>query len=196
MTGQALAGLRVVDFTWVGAGPAVTRFLADFGAEVIRIESRTRLDPFRHAPPFVADTPGIERSGQFLSLNTSKRHVTLNLTHASGRALVRRLVARSDVVAENFSADVMPRWQLAYPDLQAVKPDLIMLSLSMEGRTGPRRDVSGFGTVLQAAAGLSHLTGWPDRPPSASSPCGAAAPCPIPLSRRETCDPVMRRRRP
>ncbi len=161
-----LQGIRVVDFTWVGVGPMLTRYLGDFGAEVIRIESRTRLDPFRHTPPFVEEKPGIERSGQFLNLNTSKCHVTLNLNHPKACQLARRLVAQADVVVENFTSQVMEKWQLTYADLREVRPDLIMLSLSMEGRTGPRRHIAGFGTVLQAAAGLSHLTGWPDRGPS------------------------------
>ncbi len=149
----------------MGVGPIVTRYLADFGAEVIRIESRTRLDSFRYAPPFVAEKPGVERSGQFLSLNTSKCHVTLNLNHPQARDLTRRLIAQADVVAENFTPHVMEQWHFTYADLCQLKPDLIMLSLSMEGRTGPHRAVHGFGTVLQAAAGLSHLMGWPDRPP-------------------------------
>lgn len=161
-----LQGIRVVDFTWVGVGPMLTKYLGDFGAEVIRVESRTRLDPLRHSPPFVEQRPGIERSGHFLNLNTSKCHVTLNLNHPKARQLVRRLVAQSDIVAENFTSQVMEKWQLTYADLRAVRPDLIMLSLSMEGRTGPHRHIAGFGTVLQAAAGLSHLMGWPDRGPS------------------------------
>jgi benzylsuccinate CoA-transferase BbsF subunit len=166
MHAQVLAGLRVVDFTWVGVGPLLTKYLADFGAEVIRIESRTHLDSFRYAPPFVGGKPGIERSGHFLNLNTSKSHVTLNLNHPQGRELARRLVAKADVVAENFTSHVMERWRLTYEDLRRVKPDLLMISLSMEGRTGPHREALGFGTVLQAGAGLAHLTGWPDRPPA------------------------------
>jgi crotonobetainyl-CoA:carnitine CoA-transferase CaiB-like acyl-CoA transferase len=166
MAGQALAGLRVIDFTWVGAGPLLTKYLADFGAEVIRVESRTHLDPLRYAPPWVEDKPGLERSAQFLNLNTSKRHVTLNLSHTQGRTLARRLITQADVVAENFAAHVMEHWGLSYPELRLMKPDLLMISLSMAGRTGPHREVAGFGTVLQAAAGLSHLTGWPDRPPT------------------------------
>lgn len=166
MVAQALAGLRVVDFTWVGVGPLLTKYLADFGAEVIRVESRTHPDLLRYAPPFVAAQPGIERSGQFLNLNTSKYHVTLNLQHPQGRHLARRLIAQADVVAENFTSHVMETWELTYEELRRVKPDLVMISLSIAGRTGPQRDVSGFGTVLQAAAGLCHLTGWPDRPPT------------------------------
>lgn len=166
MARQALAELRVIDFTWVGVGPLLTKYLADFGAEVIRIESRTRLDSFRYAPPFVEEKPGIERSGHFLNLNTSKLHVTLNLNHPQGRDLAGRLIAGADVVAESFSTHVMEKWRLTYDDLRPGKPDLVMISLSMAGRTGPHRDARGFGTVLQAAAGLADLTGWPDRPPS------------------------------
>jgi crotonobetainyl-CoA:carnitine CoA-transferase CaiB-like acyl-CoA transferase len=166
MTEQALAGLRVVDFTWVGVGPLLTKYLADFGAEVIRIESRTHLDSLRYAPPCVEGKPGIERSGHFLQLNTSKYHVSLNLNHPQGRELACRLIAEADVVAENFTSHVMEKWRLTYEDLRRVKPDLVMISLSMEGRTGPHREASGFGTVLQAAAGLAYVTGWPDRPPS------------------------------
>jgi benzylsuccinate CoA-transferase BbsF subunit len=166
MPGQALAGLRVIDFTWVGVGPLLTKYLADFGAEVIRIESRTHLDSFRFAPPFVGNTPGIERSAHFLNLNTSKSHVTLNLNHPQGRALAYRLIAQADVVAENFTSHVMERWCMTYEDLRQVKPDLVMISLSMAGRTGPHRDVLGFGTVLQAAAGIAYVTGWPDRSPT------------------------------
>ncbi len=166
MDGRALAGLRVIDFTWVGVGPLLTKYLADFGAEVIRIESRTHPDSLRYAPPFVEDKPGIERSGYFLNLNTSKLHVTLNLNHPQGRKLACRLIAEADVVAENFSAHVMEQWRLTYEDLRQLKPDVVMISLSMEGRTGPHRQALGFGTVLQATAGLVHLTGWPDRPPS------------------------------
>ena len=166
MHGQALAGLRVIDFTWVGVGPLLTKYLADFGAEVIRIESRTHLDSFRFAPPFVGNTPGIERSAHFLNLNTSKSHVTLNLSHPQGRELAYRLIAQADVVAENFTSHVMAQWRMTYEDLRQVKPDLVMISLSMAGRTGPHRDVLGFGTVLQAAAGLAYVTGWPDRSPA------------------------------
>jgi benzylsuccinate CoA-transferase BbsF subunit len=166
MTGQALSGLRVVDFTWAGVGPLFTKYLADFGAEVIRVESRTHPDSFRSAPPFVEDRVGDERSGYFLNLNTSKLHVTLNLGQVRARELARRLIARADVVAENFSAHVMEDWQLTYDDLRQETPSLIMVSLSLQGRSGPQRHRRGFGTVLQAAAGLVHLTGWPDRPPS------------------------------
>jgi len=161
-----LAGLRVIDFTWVGVGPLLTKYLGDFGAEVIRIESRTHPDPFRYAPPFVEAQPGVERSGHFLPLNTSKWHVTLNLNQAKGRDLARRLIAGADIVAENFTSHVMEQWGLTYADLRRLNAALVMISLSMQGRTGPQRDMAGFGTVLPAAAGLCHLTGRPGPPPA------------------------------
>lgn len=164
-TVRPLDGVRIADFSWVGVGPLGTKHLADAGAEVIRIESTLRSDTLRRAGPFPDGIEGLERSGHYYNLNTSKLGLSLNLTHPRARELARRLVAVSDVVVESFTTRVMAGWQLAYDDLCRVRPDIIMVSASMEGRTGPHKDYLGFGTALQSTAGITWMTGWPDRGP-------------------------------
>ncbi|MCS6801496.1 MAG: CoA transferase [Chloroflexota bacterium] len=164
----ALAGVRVLDFSWVGAGPLLTFQLAAHGAEVIRVESALRPDVLRLSPPYVRGEPNLETSGYFFPLNASKRSIALNLATAEGRAIARQLAARCDIVVDSFTPRVMPRWGLDHAALRRDHPDLIVLSLSMLGATGPHRDALGFGTVLQAAAGYPAVTGWPDRDPVAT----------------------------
>ena len=160
-----LSGIRVVDFSWVGVGPVTTKYLADHGAEVIRIESLDRPDTLRRAAPFVGGVPGYERSGHFFNLNSSKKSLCLDMAHPEARAVARQLIERSDVVAESFTSHVMSGWELDYEHVRAFKPDIIYISMSMEGRTGSHKDHLGFGTALQAMAGYSQITGWPDRGP-------------------------------
>lgn len=162
-----LAGLRVLDFSWVGAGPLTTLQLAVCGAEVIRVESALRPDVLRLSPPFVGGEPNLETSGYFFPLNASKRSVALNLATDEGRAVARRLATVCDIVVDSFTPRVMPGWGLDHVTLRRDRPDVIVLSLSMVGATGPDRDALGFGTVLQAAAGYPAVTGWPDRGPVA-----------------------------
>jgi benzylsuccinate CoA-transferase BbsF subunit len=163
----ALAGVRVLDFTWVGAGSFTTKLLADHGADVIKVESRSHLDSLRTGPPFASGERGINRSGYFAERNTSKRSVCLDLRTEPGRALARRLVDRCDVVANNFRPGVMERFGLGYDDLRGAHPGLVYLSMSMQGSTGPHRDYLGYGLTIAALVGLHELTGLPDR-----YPCG------------------------
>jgi crotonobetainyl-CoA:carnitine CoA-transferase CaiB-like acyl-CoA transferase len=163
----ALAGLRVLDFSWVGAGPLTTLHLAFYGAEVIRVESALRPDVLRLSPPYVNREPNLETSGYFFPLNAGKRSVALNLATEEGRDIARRLARQCDIVVDSFTPRVMAGWGLDYPALRRERPDLIVLSLSMLGATGPDRNALGFGTVLQAAAGYPAVTGWPDRDPLA-----------------------------
>jgi crotonobetainyl-CoA:carnitine CoA-transferase CaiB-like acyl-CoA transferase len=160
----ALAGIKIADFSWAVAGPVATKYLAFFGADVIKVESHTRLDGPRIAPPFKGK-PGRNNSGYFADHNGSKRSVSLNLKDPRGVDLAKRLVAWADVVCENFAPGVMARWRLSYEDLVRIKPDTIMLSSSMQGQDGPHADHPGFGITLQALVGLNHFTGWPDRDP-------------------------------
>jgi crotonobetainyl-CoA:carnitine CoA-transferase CaiB-like acyl-CoA transferase len=166
--GRSLEGLRILDLSWVGAGPLTTTHLAMHGAEVIRVESSTHPDVLRVTPPFINREPSIETSGYYHPLNPSKLGLSLNLTTPEARLIVEDLVRISDAVVESFTPRVLESWGLGYGDLRKIRPDIVMLSLSMAGRTGPERDYLGFGTVLQASAGFTAITGWPDRDPVAS----------------------------
>ncbi len=161
----ALDGIRVVDFGHVWAGPYATALLADLGAEVIKIESETRLDVHRRQGPYAGGHAGIDRSGVWNAQNRGKLGCTLNLATPEGVALAKRLVAVSDVVVENFAPRVMARLGLDYPALRLVRPDLVMVSLPGFGSTGPDREHVSYGQSLIAAAGIAATTGYPDGPP-------------------------------
>jgi len=160
-----LEGIRIADFSWVVAGPFTTMWLATMGAEVIKVESSTHTDVNRRLPPFADGVPGPERSGLWQGLNVSKRSCTINLTTERGQALALELVKQSDVVVENFSYGQMDRFHLSWDELRAVRPDLIMLSSSGLGRTGPHRRYVTFGPPLTAMTGLSSITGLEGGPP-------------------------------
>ena len=164
-----LAGIRIADFTWIGAGSYTTKLLADFGADVIKVESSTHMDTLRSTPPFKDGIKGIERSGYFADRNTSKRCMRLNLKHPQGLALAKRLIACSDVVANNFRPGVMDRLGLGYAAAQALRPDIVYLSMSMQGGTGPHTKYVGFGLTIGALAGIHYSSGPPDRPPAGTS---------------------------
>lgn len=158
-------GLRVADFSWVGVGPTVAKYLADHGAEVIRIESSTYPEALRRVGPYVDDVPGIDNSGYFANFNSSKRGVSINLKHPEGPALARELVAKCDVVTESYTPGTMARFGVSFEELSAGREDLVMISMPLYGQTGPWAHYAGFGHILQAASGYNHLTGWPDEPP-------------------------------
>jgi crotonobetainyl-CoA:carnitine CoA-transferase CaiB-like acyl-CoA transferase len=162
-----LSGLKVLDFTWAYAGPAVTRYLADYGATVVHVESQSKLDALRSGQPFKDGEFGIERSGGFVNVNSGKLGLGLNMTAPGARELALRLVDWADVVVENFSPRAMKAWGLDYATLCERKPELVMLSTSLNGQTGPEALLAGYGTMGAALAGFGFLTGWPDRPPSA-----------------------------
>lgn len=161
-----LHGVRVADFTWVGAGSFVTKMLADAGADVVKIESGKYLDSLRLSPPFKDRKRGVNRSGYFADRNTSKRSFLLNLKHSRARELALRLIATSDIVANNFTPGVMERFGLDYEAVRKIKPDVIYLSLSMQGATGPHSSYLGYGLTIAALAGLHHLSGLPERAPA------------------------------
>lgn len=161
----ALAGVKIADFSWVGAGPRATKDLADHGATVVKVESRKRLDLGRLSPPFKNGKRDPDGSAFFAITNTSKLGVTINLSDPRGIAVAKRLIAWADVVVENFGKGFMERLGLDYPTLSKERPDLIMLSVSVAGRTGPMSDLRGYGNSAAALSGLAALSGWPDRPP-------------------------------
>lgn len=164
MTG-ALAGVKIADFSWVGAGPRATKDLADHGATVVKIESKKRLDLGRLSPPFKDGKPDPDGSAFFGITNTGKLGVTINLSDPRGIAVAMKLVAWADVVVENFGKGFMERLGLDYASIAATRPDIIMLSVSVAGRTGPMSDLRGYGNSAAALSGLAALSGWPDRPP-------------------------------
>jgi benzylsuccinate CoA-transferase BbsF subunit len=161
-----LAGVRVVDMTWAWAGPHGTQLLGWLGAEVIKVESRTRLDHSRlRSLMGGAMQDGPDHSTIFNDLNTNKLSITLDLQREEARALLRRLVATSDVLVQNMRPGVMERLGLGYEDLHRVKPDLVMLSQSAVGSSGPERSYAGYAPTFAALAGIADLTGYPDEPP-------------------------------
>jgi len=158
-------GLKVLEFGSGAAGPIATRYLADHGATVVRIESRQRPDFLRIYPPHVGDPRDLDGAIFFAVLNCNKLSVTINLRDPRGGAVAKRLVAWCDVVSENFSPGNMAKFGLAYEDLVKVKPDLVMVSGCLQGQTGPHRDYPGFGGQGSALSGFNWWAGWPDREP-------------------------------
>lgn len=160
-----LAGVRVADFTWVWAGPFCTLQLAHLGAEVIRVESATRICVTRMLPPFADFDPGPNRSGYFNQYNQGKRSITLDLKRPEAIEVARRLCAASDVVVENFAAGVMDRMGLGWERLRATKPGLVMIALSGYGAFGPDATKVSYGPAQVPLSGLSSVTGYRDFPP-------------------------------
>jgi benzylsuccinate CoA-transferase BbsF subunit len=166
----ALEGVKVADFSWVGAGPRATKDLADNGATVIKIESRRRLDLGRLSPPFKDGKPDPDGSAFFAQTNTSKKSVTINLGDARGVAVAKRLIAWADVVVENFGRGYLDRLGLSFAQMQALRPDIILVSVSVAGRTGPLADMRGYGNSAAAMSGQAALAGSggaPHMPPFA-----------------------------
>jgi benzylsuccinate CoA-transferase BbsF subunit len=183
MSRLPLAGVRVTDFTWIGAGSYTTKILADAGADVIKIESIDRVDSLRLAAPYKDGVKGVNRSGYFADRNSSKRSLTLNMKHPRALELVSRLIRQSDLVSNNFTPGVMDRFGLGYDAVRALKPDIIYLAMSMQGGTGPQRHYLGYGATMAAVTGIQHLTGLPGREPAGTgtnypdhlpNPCHAA----------------------
>ncbi|MBI3953783.1 MAG: CoA transferase [Chloroflexi bacterium] len=164
-----LEGIRVVDFGWRATAPIAARMLAWHGAEVIRIESFTRLCGMRQSPPFPPGTENsLNTSGYFNNFNSSKLAATLNLTFPDAKEIAKGLIKISDVVVENFAAGVMDKLGLGYRDLVKIKPDIVMISHALMGTSGPWKRVSGHGPNVQALAGLDQISGYPDRAPIGS----------------------------
>ena len=159
------AGTTILEFGGGAAGPVATRYFADHGATVIRVESRQRPD-FLRMLRLTPDTPGgLDGAHHFAVLNANKLSVALNLSKPEGVAVARRLALRADAVAENFAPGAMAKWGLDYASLVKDRRDLVMISTCLNGQTGPERHYPGFGGQGSALAGFNHLTGWPDREP-------------------------------
>ena len=162
---QALTGMKVLDLTHYIAGPFCTKLLADYGADVIKVERPGAGDAARRAGPFPDDIPDPEKSGLFLYLNTNKRGITLNLKTKTGVDIFQKLVRESDILVESFSPRVMPGLGLDYQTLKAVNPQLVMTSISNFGQSGPRRDWKATEITLFALSGQMNRLGDLDREP-------------------------------
>ena len=165
----ALRHIRICDLSGQLAGAGATRFLAAFGAQVIRVEDPTnqgRWDILRGAPPLIEGVEGINAGGPFNNHNVEKLGVTINLRDDRGKDLLRRLVRISDAVTENFAAGVMQRLGFGYNDLRALKDDIVYVSNSGFGTTGPYSTFKTFGPIVQACCGLTFASGLADHPPA------------------------------
>ena len=171
-----LAGIRVADFCWMGVGSVATRLLADFGAEVIKVEDRTRIDTPRKLPLYKGETArnfgeevvgaDPDKGGLFNNYCRNKLGVTINMRTAEGRRLAERLISASSVVTENFAPGVMERWGLTYERIRELRPDVIYARMSGYGHSGPHASYRSYGPVVQAVSGLSYISGLPGREPS------------------------------
>jgi formyl-CoA transferase len=162
-TAKPLAGVRVVELGTLIAGPFCTRILAEFGAEVVKIEAPGEGDPLRKWRKLYPDASGT--SLWWLVQARNKKSVTANLKHPEGVALVKRLVERADIVVENFRPGVLEKLGLGWEVLRALNPGLVMVRLSGFGQTGPMAQQPGFGAIGESMGGLRYITGFPDRPP-------------------------------
>jgi crotonobetainyl-CoA:carnitine CoA-transferase CaiB-like acyl-CoA transferase len=166
---QALSHLRICDLSGQLAGAGATRFLAACGAQVIRVEDPVRQgtwDILRGVPPYVDDRRGVDFGGAFNNHNVEKLGITIDLRQERGTDLLRRLVAVSDAVTENFAAGVFARLGFSYDDLRAIKPDIVYVSNSGFGARGPYTAFKTWGPIVQAASGLTFSSGLPDLPPA------------------------------
>jgi CoA:oxalate CoA-transferase len=163
---QVLSHIKVLDLTWYIAGPYCTKMLADYGADVIKIEKPGEGDPARRMGPFLNDEPHPEKSGLFLHLNTNKRGITLNLKSETGKKSFRELLKDVDILVENFRPRVMPSLGLDYKLLEEINPRLVMTSISNFGQTGPYSDFKGSELIYQGFGGYMYHVGTTDREPS------------------------------
>ena len=161
----ALADLRVLDFTHYIAGPYATKLLADYGADVLKVERPEVGDGARRIGPFPGDIPHSEKSGTFLHLNTNKRSLTLNLKSSEAQKIVRRLVMDVDVVVESFRPGQMAAFGLDYETLRSINPQVVMTSISNFGQTGPYRNFRASDLIIYGMGGEMYSTGLDDREP-------------------------------
>ena len=162
---RPLDGVKVLDFSATVLGPTVTRYMADHGATVIKIESAIHPETTRTSAPYVGKEPGINRSGYFATHNAGKLSLSLDLRKPRAIEVAKRLVRWADIVIETFTPGVMEGWGLSYGDLAKIKPEIIMASSSLEGQTGRYASHRGYGMISASMTGWFELTGWPDREP-------------------------------
>jgi benzylsuccinate CoA-transferase BbsF subunit len=164
--GNSLAGINILEMAWVLAGPITSKYLVDNGATVVRVESTARPDLLRVSEPYKNNEAGINRSAMFAFYGANKHSMALNIKHPRAMEVIHRLVKWADIITENFAPGKIEEFGLGYEDLKRIKPDIIMVRLSIQGQTGPNSRHPGYGVVAAGLAGITGLTGWPDRIPS------------------------------
>ncbi|SFB29144.1 CoA-transferase family III [Lentibacillus halodurans] len=159
--GQSLEGVKVLELGSLIAGPFAGRLMAEFGADVVKVETPGKGDPLRDWRHIYEGT-----SLWWKLQSRNKKSITVNLKSEEGQKIIRSLVKECDILIENFRPGTMEKWNLGYDALSAVNPGLVMVRVSGYGQTGPYRDKPGFGSVGESIGGLRHITGYPDRPPT------------------------------
>ena len=167
---KILEDVKVLDFTWAIAGPQTTKYLADHGATVIKVENATKLDMIRTFQPFKDGKFGINRSGVFNAMNSGKYSLGLDMGKPEGRAIAMKLTAWCDVLVENFAPGTVDSWGMSYDAVRKVNDDIVMISMSSMGQTGSMAHFHGLGFHLQGFAGFNQVTGFADREPFGSIP--------------------------
>ena len=162
---KVFEGIKIIDFGWAIAGPLTLKYLADYGATVVCIESLQRPDLLRTATPYKDEIPGVDRAGYFAYFAANKYSISLNLNRPEGLEIAKKLVAWADVVADSHRPGVMERWKLSYEDLVKIKPDIIMVRNSNQGLTGPAATHPGLGNHINGLAGIVNYVGWPEQEP-------------------------------
>jgi crotonobetainyl-CoA:carnitine CoA-transferase CaiB-like acyl-CoA transferase len=165
MAKQALSGVKVLDLTHHIVGPYCTKLLADYGADVIKVEQPGVGDIARRMGPFFKDDPHPEKSGLFLHLNTNKKSITLHLKNETGKKILKELVKAADILVENFEPGLMPSLDLGFDELAKVNPKLVMTSISNFGQSGPYRDFKASELILYGMGGAMYMCGLPEREP-------------------------------
>lgn len=168
MSRKIFEGIHVLDFGWIGVGPISGKYLADHGADVIRLECLDRPDTLRLGRANKDGIPGINRSQFFAAYNSSKMSLGIDLNTPEGLAITKRLIVEwpIDIIVEGMTPRAMRKWGLEYEGVVKMKPDIIYLSTKQQGQTGPWADFAGHGGTGIAMSGFQHTTGWPDRPPA------------------------------
>jgi benzylsuccinate CoA-transferase BbsF subunit len=162
---KVFEGIKVLDFGWAIAGPLTLKYLADYGATVVCIESLQRPDLLRTATPYKDGVPGVDRAGYFAYFAANKYSISLNLTKPDGLNIARKLVTWADIVADSHRPGVMERWKLGYDDLVKIKPNIIMIRNSNQGLTGPAAAHPGLGNHIIGLTGIVNLVGYPGKEP-------------------------------
>ena len=161
-----LAGLKVVEFSWVIATPSAVRILADYGATVVKVETESKPDTMRTVNPFVDEDPHPDNSVGYGVYNAGKRSLSLDLSNPESRPVVEDLIRWADIATESWAPGAAERMGYGYDDFSAINPRLIMLSSSLLGQSGPYSSLAGYGFMAAAIAGFYEITGWPDRGPA------------------------------